>query len=66
MQFWEKQELGKAHGIVVDAWFTGFADAADKRIYFCVYFGETDNQNVSSANARETAVKIVSEYLIER
>ena len=61
-----KTGMGKAHGIVADAWFTGFADTTDKRIYFCVYFGETDNQNVSSANARETAIKIVSEYLIER
>ena len=58
-----KTGMGKAHGIVVDSWFTGFADAADKRIYFCVYLGETDNKNVSSAKARETAIKIVSDYL---
>lgn len=57
-----KTGMGMAHGIVVDAWFTGFADAADKRIYFCVYLGETDNQNVSSAKAREIAVEIVSDY----
>ena len=61
-----KTGMGKAHGVVVDAWFTGFADAADKRIYFCVYFGESDNQDVSSAKARETAVKIVSDYLTGR
>lgn len=58
-----KTGMGKAHGIVVDSWFTGFADAADKRIYFCVYLGETDNKNVSSAKAREIAIKIVSDYL---
>lgn len=62
ISFYGKTGMGKAHGIVVDAWFTGFADAADNRIYFCVYFGETDNQDVSSAKARETAVKIVSDY----
>lgn len=58
-----KTGMGKAHGIVVDSWFTGFADTTDKRIYFCVYLGETDNKNVSSAKAREIAIKIVSDYL---
>ena len=58
-----KTGMGKAHGIVVDAWFTGFADTADKRIYFCVYLGETDNEDVSSARARNTAINIVSDYL---
>lgn len=62
ISFYGKTGMGKAHGVVVDAWFTGFADAADKRIYFCIYFGKTDNQDVSSAKARETAVKIVSDY----
>ena len=38
ISFYGKTGMGKAHGVVVDAWFTGFADAADKRIYFCVYF----------------------------
>ena len=54
--------MGKAHGVVVDAWYTGFADAADKRIYFCVYLGESDSENVSSARAREIAAAIVSDY----
>lgn len=55
--------MGKSHGIVVDSWYTGVADTADKRIYFCVYLGETDNKDVSSAKAKEIAVKIVSDYL---
>ena len=55
-----KTGMGKASGIVVDSWYTGFADTTDKRIYFCVYL---DNKNVSSAKAREIAVKIVSDYL---
>lgn len=58
-----KTGMGKSHGVVLDSWFTGFAENAEKRIYFCVYLGETDNQNVSSAKAREIAVKIVSDYL---
>lgn len=56
-----KTGMGKAHGIVVDSWYTGFADIEGKRIYFCVYLGETDDANVSSAKAREIAVEIVLE-----
>lgn len=57
-----KTGMGKAYGIVVDSWFTGFADTSGKRIYFCVHLDETDNKNVSSAKAKEIAVKIVSAY----
>ena len=56
-----KTGMGKADGIVVDSWYTGFADTTDKRICFCVYLGETDNTNVSSAKAKEIAIKIVSD-----
>ncbi len=45
------------------SWYTGFADAAGQRIYFCVYLGKSTNSNVSGAKAREIAVKIVSDYL---
>lgn len=58
-----KTGMGKAHGIVVDAWFTGFADKDDKRIYFCVYLGENESGDVSSARAREIAIKMVLDYL---
>ena len=58
-----KTGMGKSYGIVVDSWFTGFADSPEKRIYFCIYLGETENKNVSSAKAREIAIKIVSDYL---
>lgn len=58
-----KTGMGTLHGIVVDSWYTGFADSADKRIYFCVYLGETDNKEVSSAKAREIAIKIIDDYL---
>lgn len=54
-----KTGMGKAHGIVVDSWFTGFADNDGRRIYFCVYLGETDGADVSSAKARKIAVEIV-------
>lgn len=60
-----KTGMGKNYGIVVDSWFTGFADTPEKRIYFCVYLGETENKDVSSAKAREIAVETVSAYLNE-
>lgn len=54
--------MGKAQGIVVDAWFTGFAESAQEKVYFCVYLGRTDDKEVSSAAAREIAVRLASDY----
>lgn len=59
-----KIQKNNAEAAITDAaWFTGFADTDDRRIYFCVYLGETDSENVSSARAREIAIEIVSDYL---
>lgn len=57
-----KTGMGKAEGIVVDAWFTGFAEGTEGKIYFCVHLGETDGMNVSSSEAKEIAIQIVSDY----
>ncbi len=57
-----KTGMGKSYGVVVDSWFTGFADTVSERIYFCVYLGETDGKNVSSTKAKEIALKIISQY----
>lgn len=58
-----KTGMGKAHGIVVDAWFTGFAEStAGNNIYFCVRLGRTDGMNVSSTLAKEIAIKIISDH----
>lgn len=57
-----KTGMGKAAGVVVDSWFTGFADGDGKRVYFCVYLGETQGAEVSSAKAREIAVRIVTDF----
>lgn len=57
-----KTGMGKAAGIVVDAWFVGFARHAGQNIYFCVYLGRTDNKNVTSTAAKEIAVRLVSDY----
>lgn len=54
--------MGKSEGIVVDAWFTGFAEDAEGKIYFCVYLGRTDSIDVSSSLAREIAIRLVTDY----
>ena len=35
MRICGKTEMGKACGVTVDAWYTGFAQKDDKRLYFC-------------------------------
>lgn len=57
-----KTGMGTAEGIVVDAWFTGFAEGTEGKIYFCVHLGRTDGMNVSSPRAKEIAIQIVSDY----
>lgn len=57
-----KTGMGKADGMVVDAWFTGFAESPEGNPFFCVYLGRTDDMDVSSALAREIAIQIVSGY----
>lgn len=54
-----KTGMGKVQGIVADAWFTGFAETPQGNVYFCVYLGRTDGMEVSSAVAREIAVRLV-------
>lgn len=58
-----KTGMGKAEGIVVDAWFTGFAEDSEGKVYFCVYLGRTDGRNVSGIRAKEIAIQIVSDGL---
>ena len=57
-----KTGMGKAEGIVADAWFTGFAEGTEGKVYFCVRLGRTDGMNVSSLRAKEIAIQIVSGY----
>jgi hypothetical protein len=47
---------------IVDAWFTGFAEGTEGKIYFCVHLGRTDGMNVSSSGAKEIAIQIVSDF----
>lgn len=57
-----KTGMGKENGIVVDSWFTGFAETEDGNLYFCIYLGETDGADVSSSKAKEIAVGIIADY----
>ena len=57
-----KTGMGKADGIVVDAWFTGFVENTEGNLYFCVYLGRTDGRNVSSSLAKEIAIRLVLDY----
>lgn len=59
-----KTGMGKAAGITVDAWYTGFAECAGRRVYFCVHLDETADAEVTSSKAREIAVKILEETLL--
>lgn len=36
--------IGKAEGIVVDAWLTGFAEGTEGKIYVCVHLGRTNGK----------------------
>ncbi len=56
-----KTGMGKTEGIVVDAWFTGFAESPEGKRYFCVYLGRTDNRDVSSTLAKEIAIRLMSD-----
>lgn len=58
-----KTGMGKVSGVVVDSWFTGFMEHGDRNIYFCVYLGETQGAEVSSAKAKEIAVRIMTDTL---
>ncbi len=57
-----KTGMGKTDGITVDSWYTGFAEAQGRVMYFCVYLGRTDGMEVSSDRAREIAVRVLSDY----
>lgn len=62
LSIYGKTGMGKADGIVVDAWFTGFAESTTGKICFCVRLGRSDGMNVSSSLAKEIAIRIVSDY----
>lgn len=56
-----KTGMGRSNG-AIDAWFAGFADTDGKRLYFCVYLGGAEGENISSSIAKEIALEIISDY----
>lgn len=56
-----KTGMGKAEGVVVDAWFTGFAQMQAGPVYFCVYLGQTPDADVSSTKAKDIACRILTD-----
>lgn len=62
LSIYGKTGMGKTNGVVVDAWFTGFAESTEGTIYFCVRLGETEELDVSSTVAKEIAIEIVLDY----
>ena len=57
-----KTGMGMDHGAVVDAWYAGFAQGEEGNIYFCVYLGRAEDKNVSSAEAKNIAIRLVADY----
>lgn len=56
-----KTGMGKSADTAVDAWYTGFAEASDERVYFCVYLGQTAEAEISSIKAREIAIQLIAD-----
>ncbi len=56
-----KTGMGVAEGKTVDAWYTGFMERPEGNVYFCVWLGQIDESEVSSAAAREIAIRILTE-----
>lgn len=65
LMIYGKTGMGKANGVLVDAWFAGFAETAEKQITFCIYLGKSDEKNASGATAKNIAVRLVEEYFNE-
>lgn len=57
-----KTGMGKAKGVIVDAWYTGFGEKGGQRVYFCVYLGENGDQNSSSQKAKEIATELLEAF----
>ena len=59
-QVYGKTGMGKVNGVVVDAWFTGFARQDDASLYFCVWLGQSEG--ASSPAAREIALDLLAQW----
>lgn len=62
LSIYGKTGMGKAAGVTVDAWYTGFAETPEENRYFCVWLGQTDRAEVTSTKAGEIAVRIINNH----
>ncbi len=62
LSIYGKTGMGKASGVTVDAWYTGFAETPEGNRYFCVWLGQTDGVEVTSVKAREIAVRMINDH----
>ena len=60
VKIYGKTGLGKDYDTTVAAWFTGFAEGRGERLYFCVYLGECEEEEPTSAKAKEIAITLIS------
>ena len=60
VKIYGKTGLGKDYDTTVDTWFTGFAEVRGERLYFCVYLGECEEEEPTSAKAKEIAITLIS------
>lgn len=58
-----KTGTGKMSGETVDSWFTGFVETEHGNVYFCVYLGQSDGEEVSSARAKEAALALIGDKI---
>lgn len=61
VKIYGKTGLGKDYDTIVDTWFTGFAEVHGERLYFCVYLGESEEEEPTSAKAKEIAITLMSD-----
>ena len=62
LSIYGKTGMGKASGVTVDAWYTGFAETPEGNRYFCVWLRQTDGAEVTSVKAREIAVRMIKDH----
>lgn len=62
LSIYGKTGMGKADGVTVDAWFTGFAETPEGNRYFCVYLGQTDGREVTSTATKELALRVLTDH----
>lgn len=60
---WGKTGLGKLGKTTLNAWFVGMFEEDAKPVYFAIHLGETENPEVSSALAKEIAIRMIDERM---